>query len=546
MKRRLFSLFIAFTFVCAAASASLAADKNDYYSGLDLYHAGDYEGAAKAFRSQLNKTPSDEAVKKWLGLAEKRVSELKDVAPAAAQAPRPAPAAAEPYQEEPTPAASGNAQDGYERGIALYLSGDYKASLASFNGYLQLHPDHVATQQWITLVKALVPGASGAKNPEKRLPAVVSENKPVPPAPKPATKPAPVVKAAPKPASAPAPASSAAGTGREKELAAEVERLRDELKTSEETAQRAIEQTKKALAIPSPSFQSYEQDNIRKSMMTEIEELRAREEYLAGQLQAANEANARLKQQGGQARPAQAPAADDRRAAAAEKEIKEAREALQRMSQEFQAAQEELTQLQASQGRLLSDMRKKDVELNDARNELKERSVQEQQYADSVQKAQLADNARVDAERRAVQLQKELEIAKGKSAETQRALAQMAAQVQSAQDANADTERKLAELTQRTRGASGELENLRASRDKVAAQLESKEQQLIALEQKLAKTESLLEESRAQGLRLVIDAQKERSQRQETESREAEVRAELDAVKAQLQAMRTALKGLNI
>ena len=49
-----------------------------------------------------------------------------------------------------------------------------------------------------------------------------------------------------------------------------------------------------------------------------------------------------------------------------------------------------------------------------------------------------------------------------------------------------------------------------------------------------------------EGLRLVIDAQKERSQRQETESREAEVRAELDAVKAQLQAMRTALKGLNI
>lgn len=460
-----------------SASPLHAVDKSDYYRGLDLYHSGDYKGAVEAFEAQLEKTPDDDTVKKWAGLARDEVKavekESKAAAPQAGQ-PKPLSSAPAPLASKTKPAAasyasapaakpSGSAKDDYERGIAQYLEGNYPSAYESFKRYLVANPGHMATQQWITLVEGLLPKDNEPKEKiKKELPRVVNngENLVVAvPKPKPAPKPvaaattvaSPAPAPAPKPvaaAPAPLPASSfmpkpavaapaANLPSREAALLAEIGRLRAELSESEAMTQRAIEQTKKALAVPSPSFQSYEEENVRKAMAAQIDELRAEQERLIAEVADWKNQNETLLKRVGalsSQKPAQVPSPEtERKLAETQRALTEMtqrhEEALSaRMSAESDGARE-IAELKASQDRLLADAKRKDTALADAKEEL--------------------------------------------------------------------------------RRSAAKLEDGAASRDRTIAQLT----------ENTSKLEALLEESRSQGLRLVMDMQKERRLREELEER---------------------------
>ena len=468
---RLRTLLFRASGICAFAVAMTlplyaAADKNDYYNGLDLYHAGDYAGALSAFESQLKKTPGDETVQKWADLARKRIEEDSPPAASGSFAPA-APAAAKtapPVPKTPktcAPRPASTAKDDYERGIALYLAKQYPESIEAFRGYLAANPGHMATQQWITLVEGLLP-KEAAKSP-KALPKVLEpEDKPESPAPS-------LPREVPVPSKPESPfvKTPAVSASREQEYQIEIARLKLELEESREQTQRAIEQTKKALAIPSPSFQNYEEEKARKAMAQEIDSLREENTRLAAELGAAKKA----------ARPA-APVPDP----ATERKLTEAQRALSDMTRRYdeaaggarkqaeaqRALERQTGELEESQNRLRADLKEKDTELADARTELKRAAAEkDREFTAANAKLREADAARLEAERKL-----------------------------------ADAEREVRDL-----------ESSRAETTKL---------------------QGLLEQSRAQGLGLAQEMQKERKLREELEARLAEKERLIRAVRSSL------------
>lgn len=559
-----FVLFSALFIWGVFASPALAqTSKADYYRGLDLYHAGDYEGARKAFETQLEKTPDDASVKQWLGLARERAETSPapavsppalslpavslpnpsngsnppaaiaavPVAASAPQAPQaeswseptPAPAPAKPTAPVKAVTSSSDAtEDDYEKGISLYLSGDYENSIKAFNRYLQANPGHIATQQWITLVKALVPGSGGGTKKVPTEERVVVRAAPAPPAPKPqsVTKPArqtppvppaPPVRQAPAPASEPLPKrpdvliastpekskdpmvaelreeiidlknfqaelqEKLAQTERQRtESEDENTRLSDELTESKQVAERAIEQTKKALTV-SGAAAAEDQQKLRADLDNALSEL----ERANAELQRKDTEIARLNAELKRARLAPAVPADKVRAL--EAKLSDAQKGLAALTNNYRLSEDSRN---AAEKDLLALMQ--------------EKQKLEREAAGTKAAAQ------------------ELRGLRAKLTDSDRALAQAKLRYETAEQARATAEKKILQLVQ-------EEAQARRGADE------------------LGKVQTALESSRQQNLRLASDLQSERTQREALASeldgavkREAETRQKLQDLRRQV------------
>jgi len=514
MKSKLLALFCAALILSPHAFA--ADDRTDYYRGLELYHSGNFEAAVNAFGSQIQKTPDDISVKKWLDLSQKRLAQDAPVAPNADRFASDANPAAPRADLEPTPSSAGG--NLYEKGISLYLNGNYTDSLAAFHTFLKANPNHVATQQWIALVRDLLP-STRSQMPRPEFVAPKKSDPPVAlqpavkstpaPAPAPTPKPAPVFTkpAVSKPEPVPTiPAISTGSSSREKQLEAANAELQQKLKKSEEMTRRAIEQTKKALALPQPSFQSYEADSFQKKLANQVSELRAREEDLLAEI---DRLRSRKTDDGGAS--ARAVTDLEKKISSLQTELDRVKAAL-RVSEEAKASA--LRQQTESEG---------------ARRE-----------ASSTIEALRKSNA---------DLGTQFQQIKTKLAEAERALAQATSQLQAAQDARSASEQNEEKAVQ-------ELQSLRNSQTNLGPALEEKKAELAKARKQLASFDLLLEESRAQGLQLVMDAQKERQKREAAEqyyrSEENRLKAEILALKQklssvlpQLEAVQSSLDGLD-
>ena len=101
-------------------------NRTHYYRGLDLYHAGAYEGAINAFNSQLRKTPNNAPVIRWLGLAKRRFNQetrWMDTKP-------------QSFRRSRQSQNFVKTTDHFEEGIAYYMAKYYTAARTSFKRYL--------------------------------------------------------------------------------------------------------------------------------------------------------------------------------------------------------------------------------------------------------------------------------------------------------------------------------------------------------------------------------------------------------------------------
>jgi DNA repair exonuclease SbcCD ATPase subunit len=146
--RKILTLNLLFAFI--AASPCFAKDsKSDFYRGLELYHSGDYNGATKAFRMQIDKTPADASVQRWLKLSERRSTKEEQPSPAAAEPKEKAvPLSPEPKKEPPQLKAA----DSYENSLSIFEAGDYESSLVGLKAFLMENPGHKPTQDRITMI----------------------------------------------------------------------------------------------------------------------------------------------------------------------------------------------------------------------------------------------------------------------------------------------------------------------------------------------------------------------------------------------------------
>jgi len=190
-------------------SALAEESKSSFYKGLDLYHAGNYKGAVEEFELQLSETPDDTSIKRWLTLAGRRADEpqkgqtiqlAKAITPHAGTIPS-------------------ELKDRYERGIDLFLSKEYEAARQSFKRFLDNSPGHSASQQWLELLET---PPSESEIPQIPFPSISPRQ------------------------------TNPHLMDQIKMKDEEITQLKMKLEKSKELTRRAMEQTKRALALPAP------------------------------------------------------------------------------------------------------------------------------------------------------------------------------------------------------------------------------------------------------------------------------------------------------